>query len=189
MQLDINKVIRDIIKGDKSTFRKLVEAYQEKAYGLAFRMLGDEEDARDVVQEGFIKIWEKIHTYDQNEKFSNWMYRIVSNTAIDRIRTRKRNPENHYDDISALSYLSEHDNPEKKLETEESLKLIRLLTKELPEKQSLVFSLRDLQGLSQNEVEEITGMKGDLVKSNLYHARKFIREKLINIFSFERRMP
>jgi RNA polymerase sigma-70 factor (ECF subfamily) len=88
-----------------------------------------------------------------------------------------------------LSYLPEHDNPEKKLEIEESLKLIRMLSKGLPEKQSLVFSLRDLQGLSQNEVEEITGMKGDMVKSNLYHARKTLREKLTAIFSFERRTP
>jgi RNA polymerase sigma-70 factor (ECF subfamily) len=185
MQPDIKKIIRDINKGDKPAFRKLVEAYQEMAYGLAFRMMNDEEDARDVVQESFIKIWEKIHTYDQNEKFNNWMYRIVSNTAIDRIRKRK--PESRYDDSSILSYMPLNNSLDKTLELKESVKLIRLLTFKLPEKQKLVFSLRDLEGLSQHEVEEITGMKGDAVKSNLYHARKFIREQLTAIFSFERR--
>ena len=187
MQPDLKKIIRDVRKGDKPAFRKLVEAYQERAYGLAFRMMGDEEDARDVVQESFIKIWEKMHTYDQNEKFNNWMYRIVSNTAIDRIRSRK--PESRFDDTTAFSYLSEHDNPERKLELEESVRLINILKRELPEKQRLVFSLRDLQGLSQDEVEKITGMNGDRIKSNLYHARKSIREKLTNVFSCERRMP
>jgi RNA polymerase sigma-70 factor (ECF subfamily) len=64
-----------------------------------------------------------------------------------------------------------------------------LFTQDLPENQNIVFSLRDLQGLSQKEVEEITGMKADMIKSNLYHARKAIRKKLIAIFSLERRMP
>ncbi|MCK5079554.1 MAG: sigma-70 family RNA polymerase sigma factor, partial [Bacteroidales bacterium] len=88
----MQKIIQKIQKGDKNAFRMLVEKYQQTAFRLAFRMLGDEDEARDVVQDSFIRIWEKFNTYNDKEKFTSWMYRIVSNRAIDSIRALNRRP-------------------------------------------------------------------------------------------------
>jgi RNA polymerase sigma-70 factor (ECF subfamily) len=189
MQNVLQEIIRAVKDGNKHAFRKLVEEFQERAFRLAFRMLGDEEDARDVVQDSFIKMWQNIHTYRENENFIGWMNRIVSNTAIDRMRARKRNPVLRLDDLHReLRYWSD-DGAHHKLENKEAGLLIRALTDDLSEKQRIIFSLRDLEGLSAEEVEAITGFSEDSIKSNLYHARKSIKERLLAIFTYERRNP
>lgn len=189
MQKSLREIIHGVKSGDRQAFRILVEQFQEKAFRLAFRMLGDEDDARDVTQESFIKMWQKFQTYDTKEKFSSWMFKIVSNTAIDRMRTQKRNPcisiENMHFEIQAFA----EDGSHARLENAEAGKLIRALTENLPEKQRIVFSLRDLEGLSAAEVGEITGYSEEIIKSNLYHARKSLKEKLMSVFTYERREP
>lgn len=182
----MKEIIQKIQKGDKDAFRLLVEKYQQQAFRLAFRMLGDEDDARDVVQDSFIKIWEKFNTYNDKEKFSSWMYRIVSNTAIDNIRSQKRRPAISLENFIPETLATAEGSIDIVLENREAGKLIRLITAGLPEKQQLIFSLRDLQGLSQKEVQEICGMAETAIKSNLYHARKAIREKLSAILAYER---
>ncbi len=164
----------------------LVEKYQQQAFNLAFRMLGDEDEARDIVQDSFIKIWEKFNTYNDKEKFSSWMYRIVSNTAIDSIRSQKRRPAISLENLIPETLAAAEGGIDIILENREAGELIRLITAGLPEKQQLIFSLRDLQGLSQKEVQEICGMAETAIKSNLYHARKAIREKLSAILAYER---
>lgn len=189
MQQVLQEIIRAAKNGEKQAFRKLVEEFQERAFRLAFRMLGDEEDARDVVQDSFIKMWQHIHTYKDSENFTGWMNRIVSNTAIDRIRAKKRNPSLHLEDLHRELRSWSDDGGHQKLENKEAGLLIRALTEGLPEKQRIMFSLRDLEGMSAQETEAITGFGEDTVKSNLYHARKAIREKLENIFAYERKEP
>jgi len=187
MQRALQEIIRAVKGGNKPAFRELVEAFQAKAYRLAFRMLGHEEDARDVVQDSFIKMWQKIHTYHEEEQFTSWMYKIVCNTAIDRLRAGKRYPAISLEELHRELYTWSEDSGHRKLEDKEAGQLIRALTEELPEKQRIVFSLRDLEGLSSQETEAITGFSEDMVKSNLYHARKTIREKLLAIFTYERK--
>lgn len=187
MQQTLHEIIRAVKNGDKEAFRKLVEEFRHGAFRLAFRMLGDEEDARDVVQESFIKMWQKINSYKETEKFTGWMYRIVSNTAIDRMRAVKRHPRVSIDDIQGRLVLLTDDSDHRRLENKEAGELIRMMTEDLPEKQRIIFSLRELEGLSSEEVEAVTGFSEDIVKSNLYHARKAIRERLEAIFNYERR--
>jgi RNA polymerase sigma-70 factor (ECF subfamily) len=182
----LQEIIQKIKRGDKNAFRMLVEKYQQQAFRLAFRMLGDEDEARDVVQESFIKIWEKFNTYNDKEKFSNWMYRIVSNRAIDSIRAQKRRPLISLENLIPETLSTEENGVDIILENREAGELIRSITSGLPEKQQLVFSLRDLEGFSQKEVQEISGLAEDTIKSNLYHARKTIREKLVATMAYER---
>ena len=186
MHIDLQKIIQQIKKGDKGAFRKLVEQYQETAFKLAFRMLGNQDDARDVVQESFIRIWEKMKTYNENEKFTSWMYRIVSNRAIDSLRARKRRPVISLEKLIPDMLETAESGIDTHMENREAGEIIRAITDGLPEKQQLVFSLRDLQGLSSKEVQEISGMTDIAIKTNLYHARKIIREKLTAILTFER---
>ncbi len=161
----LQKIIHKIQRGDKEAFRVLVDKYQQDAFRLAFRMLGDEDEARDVVQDSFIKIWEKFNTYNDKEKFSSWMYRIVSNTALDCIRSQKRRPAISLENLIPETLAAAEGGIDIVLENKEAGELIRLITAGLPEKQQLIFSLRDLQGLSQKEVQEICGVAETAIKS------------------------
>ncbi len=90
MLTDLDEIITMVKNGDQAAFRKIVEEYRQQAFSMAFRIVCDEEEARDIVQESFIKIWQKIDTYDMSMKFSTWLYKIVANSAIDRMRQIKR---------------------------------------------------------------------------------------------------
>ena len=181
MLSDLEEIILKVKKGDKASFRLVVEKFRQPAFGLALRILCDEEEARDTVQDSFIKIWQKIDTYDMNGKFSNWLLRIVANTAIDRMRQIKRLNTVHLDKIiNHIDMLKLEDN-EAAIENKEYAGLVKWLSEGLPEKQKLVFILRDIQGMEAAEVQKVLHMADTSVKSNLHHARMTIRKKLLNI--------
>ncbi len=186
MQFEIEKTISRIKTGNRNAFRKLVEEYQQYAFNLAFRMLCDEENAKDVVQDSFIKIWKKIDEYDTRSKFTTWMYKIVTNTAIDRLRSINRQRTIKLDVVSERLIQMQEDSPETNFNNVEMASIIKALADDLPEKQRMVFVLRDLQELSSQEVEGILEINETQVKTNLYHARRSIKEKLTKIISFER---
>lgn len=180
MLTDPDNIIELVKKGDQAAFRTLVEEYRQKAFSMAFRILCDEEEARDIVQDSFIKIWQKIGTYDMSMKFSTWLYKIVANTAIDRMRQiRRHNHVNLDKAIVKIDHLN-IENMQKEADNKETARLIRWLADGLPEKQQIVFIMRDLEGIDSPEVRKILNMSENSVKSNLYHARAAIREKLLN---------
>ena len=180
-------IIRKIQSGDQLAFKVLVEEYQQYAYSLAFRILCQEDEAKDAVQEGFIKIWQKIKSFNGKSKFSTWMYKIITNTAIDRLRAIKRNNLVSIDAVPEVyeKILSQESGVQ--MENEEMGQLIRAISEGLPEKQHLVFIMRDLQGMDSTEVQEILGLTEAAVKSNLYHARQAVKEKLTRLIQYERR--
>ncbi len=180
-------IIDQIKKGSQQAFRSLVEEYQQYAFNLAFRILGNEEEARDAVQDSFIKIWQKINSFDGKAKFTTWMYRIVTNKAIDRLRSIRRISYVNIDDVSdKLNDLYQSDSVVQ-LDNKELGQMIRFISEGLPEKQRLVFIMRDIQGLDSSEVQQILEMPDSAVKSNLYHARKVVRDQLSKILLYERR--
>jgi len=185
MHFDLQKIIGEAKHGNPKAFRQLVEHYQQPAFSFAFRMLASEEDARDVVQESFINIWRKINTYDINKNFKSWMYRIVYNKSIDALRSIKRRDEISLDDKLYKLIDKASQEEDTRLENKEAEELIRIMTMDLPEKQKLIFTLRDLQDLNVEETIEISGMKEEVIKSNLYHARKAIREKMQTIMNYQ----
>ena len=182
------ETIHKIRKGDKPAFRRLVEEYQQAAYRLSFRILCDEEEAQDAVQESFIKVWMSIGTFNMSKKFTTWIYRIFTNTALDKYRSRKR--RNHAPMETVPEKIAEIYDAgfENDYHNREMAALIQAVSGGLPETQRIVFILRDIEGLDSEEVEVILGMKEDSVKSNLYHARKAIREKISRIIAYERRI-
>lgn len=149
------------------------------AYSVAFRMLGDDETAKDVVQETMVTIWQKLRKIKSAEVYKTWIYRIVVNKCYDEIRKRKRNQEQIADEPT-WTLIAERISagPSSSLEDSETSAIIRMLTERLSSKQKAVFVLSDLEGLSNDEVSEITGISKSAVKANLYHARKSISEKI-----------
>lgn len=186
MQIDPENIINKARNGDKEAFGKLVMQHQHYAFNLAFRIVCNEDDARDIVQDSFIKIWKNMKLYLPEIKFTTWMYKIVSNTAIDHLRSNKKMDTVNIDDFYERQEQTNVNTPETLLNNKETGQLISLFADTLSEKQKLVFVLRDLQGLTSSEVKDILDLPETSVKSNLYHARKAIGEKLHKILSYER---
>lgn len=186
MPHNLREIIVCIRNGDQKAFKKLVEMYQQQAYRLAFRILGNEEEARDAVQESFIKVWQKIGSYDSSREFIPWMFRILANTSADRLHRIRRHTLVPIDLVSQrLPVMQQHD-PGTLADNRDLALLITTLAGNLPGKQKMVFILRDVEGMSSEEVEAITEMNADALKSNLYHARKSVRERLLKILEKER---
>jgi len=188
MQQDIVNIIEKVKAGNKTAFKYLVEEHQQYAFNVAFRVVCNEENAKDVVQESFIKIWKNIHRFNSKLKFTTWMYKIVINSALDKLRSLKRLNTINIDKVSENLCRLENDGPDVQLENQELGNIISHIAEGLPEKQKLVFVLRDIQGFDSVEVEEILDMPHTSVKSNLYNARQFVRKKLSGLLAYERRV-
>jgi RNA polymerase sigma-70 factor (ECF subfamily) len=173
------QLIEECRGGNFNNFRKLIELTSPFAYSVAFRMLGNEDQAKDVVQETMVTIWQKLKKIKTAEVYKTWIYRIVVNKCYDEMRKRKRNPEFIADEKTwelIANRISE--GPSAALENRETSMVITILTERLSSKQKAVFVLSDLEGMSNDEISEITGISKSAVKANLYHARKSISEKV-----------
>jgi RNA polymerase sigma-70 factor, ECF subfamily len=174
------EIIEQCRKGNLQDFKKIVEYSSPMAFSMALRMLGDEDDAMDVVQESMITVWKKIKNINSSASFRTWMYRIVLNKCYDELRKRKRNPEIVADE-AAWKFLSESiaENPGKQADNREIAKLIMTMTGSLSPKQRAVFILSDIEEMTGDEVSSITGMSKMNIKANLYYARKRIGELIV----------
>jgi RNA polymerase sigma-70 factor (ECF subfamily) len=175
-----SEIIEQCRKGNLQDFRKIVEYSSPKAFSMALRMLGDEDDAMDVVQEAMITIWEKIKKIKTVESYKTWMYKIVLNKCYDELRKRKKKREIVADETT-WKLLAEKvsENPGKHADNREIAQIIITLTDDLSPKQKAVFILTDIEGMESEEVSRITGLTRINMKANLYYARKKIGERIL----------
>lgn len=174
---ELLKLIREAQRGDLNAFETVLKNYQYYAYTVAFRVLANDDDAKDVVQECFIRIWKNLSGYNAKVKFTTWMYKIVINLCYDKLRRRKTEYERN--EVLDEQFIGSDDNPEQLLSNKEQAEIIKHISDGLPEKQRMVFVLRDLEELTTDEVSQIMEMSVESVKANLSIARKTIRAKLI----------
>ncbi|MDP4277016.1 MAG: sigma-70 family RNA polymerase sigma factor [Bacteroidota bacterium] len=175
--LVLNELIERSRKHDEKAFRQIVEQHQQQVYSLAFRLLCNEEEAKDIVQETFIRIWLKLDDYDQTRKFTTWLYAIATNLCLDKLKHARRSTCYQASD-EELTKLIDPEDIEKTVINSELCRLILALTNELTPKQRIVFTLRDLEELDVEEVSRITGLSASQIKSNLFLARQAIRKKI-----------
>jgi RNA polymerase sigma-70 factor (ECF subfamily) len=172
-----HNIISRCQQGDKEAFRWVVKTHQRMIFSLTLKMLCDEEEAKDLVQETFIRVWQSIRNYDPQKAFSTWIYAIASHLCIDRLKRASRVvalPEDH---LALRRFASDSDTLQS-LENKEWVSIVRTIAEGLSDKQRLVFTLCQLEGLPSAEVEQITGLDAKQVKSNLYIARQTIRKRL-----------
>lgn len=170
--------------GDHEAFRTLVERYQGRAYRLAARLLGDPELARDAVQEGFLKAYGSLDRFEGRSGFYTWLYRLVFNLCIDMKRRDRSNRHVEWDDEvarqatsgSADSAMPEPDADLSRSELRESLS--RAIG-QLPEDSRRTLLLREVDGLSYAEIARALGIPKGTVMSRLHHARRRVRQLLI----------
>ena len=164
-------------RGDKDAFRWVVQTHQRMIFSLALKMLCDEEEAKDMVQETFIRVWQRIRDLDQQKTIGTWIYTIASRMCIDKLRHAKRIVSMPEDQMALRRLASDSDN-QLTLENREWVGIVRTLAEGLSDKQRLVFTLCQLEGLSSAEAEQITGFDAKQIKSNLFVARQTVRKRL-----------
>lgn len=174
-----HNIIEECRKGNFSYFRELVGITSPFAFSIAFRMLGDEELAKDIVQETMITIWQKIGKIKSVDSFKMWLYRIVINKCYDQLRRKKKINEYKVDE-SGWAFISNHISEEfvSEMENSEIARIINLMTENLSPKQKAVFILCDLEEMTLDETSSITGMSKVNVKANLYYARERINKMI-----------
>ena len=172
-----NDIISRCQQGDKEAFRWVVQTHQRMIFSLALKMLCDEEEAKDMVQETFIRVWQSIKGFDTQKTFSTWVYTIASRLCIDRLKRARKVVALPEDELVLRRFASDGDE-QLSLENKEWVSIVRTLAESLSDKQRLVFTLCQLEGLPSAKVEQITGLDARQVKSNLYVARQTIRKRL-----------
>jgi RNA polymerase sigma-70 factor (ECF subfamily) len=140
-------------------------------------MLCNEEEAKDTVQETFIKVWLNLEHYHTDKKFSTWVYAIATNLCLDKLKSSKHIYQSNATDEALLNQISE-DNVEQSMINSELGDIILRLTSGLTPKQKMVFTLRYLEDIEIDEIVQITGLTPAKIKSNLFLARQTIRRKL-----------
>ena len=163
--------------GDKGAFRLVVQTYQQPVFAFALRLLCDEEEAKDVVQETFIRVWQHMCRYDLQRPFQTWLYTIASRLCLDRIKLQKALVPLPADEVVLHRFAADTDG-QRALENSEWMAIVRMLADGLSTKQRLVFTLCQLEGLTAPEVVQISGLSAKQVKNNLFLARQTIRKRL-----------
>jgi len=172
--------------GDREAFKELVETYQRKVYGICIGMLKDPDDSMDVSQEVFIKVYRYLDKFNQESSFYTWLYRITVNKCIDFIRKQKRKREVDYndellregnvagDDELLPSRLGIH--PDKVYGRKELREKMLEALKTLSEKHRTILVLREVEGLSYEEIADVLQVSKGTVMSRLYHARRYFQD-------------
>jgi RNA polymerase sigma-70 factor (ECF subfamily) len=168
------------IGGREESFEELVRRYQRPIVGYVFRMLGDDHASLDVTQEVFIKVYNSLHRYSSDYKFSTWLYRIAHNATIDHIRRNSANTQSieteSADGAYQLQIESRDPSPEKDRERKEWRTEIEAVVKRLPTAYRELILLRHSNDLSYDEIAEVTGLPLGTVKNRLFRAREMMRE-------------
>ena len=169
----------EIRAGNQSEFRRLVDDQIDSLYALVVRITCNEEDARDIVQDTFMKLWEKRKTIRSDKSIIAYIRRIAVNKCYDLLRMRKHRPDMKTDNPDVLLYeITGGERADHMLDRNEALSMLKTLAMELSPLQRIVFTMIEIEELSHDEVSEITGIGKTSVKSNLRHARVKVETKI-----------
>ena len=171
-------VIQAVLDGDINAYELLVKEYEKNVYNLALRMVGNSEDAADMSQEAFIKAYNSLTSFRGDSKFSVWLYRIVSNVCLDYLRSRGRrqtvslSTENDDGEDVEIDIADETQSPERLLDRRLTRDAVRRGLAALPPEHRQILLLREIQGLSYDEIADALGIEDGTVKSRIFRARK-----------------
>lgn len=182
-------LVRRIQAGDDAAFERLVEHCGPRVYALVYRMIGHREDAQDVVQEVFLRVYQSLPRFRAESSFNTWMYRIVVNLCHDELDRRRRSPRTISEievadadtPIILLEQMTNGETPEDLcIRSERQYQLERLIL-QLPAQHRILVLLHDIQGMRYDEIATVLNMNVGTVKSRLNRAHHQLREKILEI--------
>jgi len=170
--------------GDTKAFEELMKRTQTNIYNLGLRLLGNKEDAADLMQETYIKAYENLNRFEGRSSFSTWLYRIATNNALMKLRKEKKKKVS-IDELKKIgdkSYRIEisdwSENPSSYFKSAELKEVLQKAIDSLPPKYKSVFILHDIEGLSLAEVAQILSLSVPAVKTRVHRSRMYLREKI-----------
>jgi RNA polymerase sigma-70 factor (ECF subfamily) len=189
-------LVRRVQAGDKAAFRALFDKYHRRAFAVAMGVVKNEDDALDAVQEAFVKVHKNIHKFQGSSSFYTWLYRIVMNVSIDHIRKTTRRKSQDFDERAlheesavagdgALVPTVTNANPGKAALRRELGGAIQAALETLPEHHRAVIVLREIEGMSYEEMAVTLEVPKGTIMSRLFHARKKMQEALSPYLSSE----
>ncbi|HEY9758582.1 MAG TPA: sigma-70 family RNA polymerase sigma factor [Oculatellaceae cyanobacterium] len=196
MELTDGALIENFLKTKELIyFKTLIRRYQNRIYSASYRILGNAEEAEEIVQDTFVKVHQNLDKFKEHANFSSWLFRISHNLCMDMMRAKQR--KNIFHLISFDPQASEDENvsfrvgdlpdetpnPAQQLDSEEQERMIAESITKLPDFQRTVLVLHDLEGFSYQEIAEITGASIGTVRSRLHYGRVKLRELLEPYFS------
>lgn len=188
------ELVHSTRKGDSMAFGELMQAHQDKIYTLCYRMTGNAEDAADLTQEVFLSAWRSLSRFQEQSSFGTWIYRMATNASIDFLRREKRR--------QVLSMTMEEDSEERQaqvpderysphrlLEQKEARQAVADALAALSPEHRQVLVLREMEGLSYQEIGQLLGLEEGTVKSRIARARLALRDFLIKSGNFSAPPP
>ena len=175
---DEGELIRAAVGGDVDAVNELVRRKRELVVRVAYQVTGNWEDAVDVSQGVFIRLWKGLHRYDQARRFDTWLYRITMNAAIDHVRSRGRHLQPLPDEPTELPGATAEPTAESALDLAELRRVFATLSARLAPKQRMAFVLREIEGLETAEVARIMSVAESTVRNHLLQARRVLRQGL-----------
>lgn len=190
MATDDLTLVKRVRTGDQRAFRTLVERYQRKVYAVALGMLKDREEAMDVSQEAFVKVHKYLDHFKGDSSFYTWLYRITTNICIDVLRKRKSAGGHaaEFDETIQVNFSEAHagtlgsrlgTNPQKSALRRELVEKIQAALEQVPEKHRTILLLREIEGMSYEELARTLEIPKGTVMSRLFHARAKV-QKILN---------
>ena len=188
------RYVAGFLSGDESAFAALFEKYREKVYGVAFRFVKNRDDALEVTQEVFLRVYKNLAKFQTNSRFFTWLYRIAVNRSIDFTRSRKNQPLAGIDtevlDAQRPPRRGSQQGPVERAQERELEEILSDAVESLSEKHQAVFVLHAAENLSYREIARVLDCNIGTVMSRLYYARKRLQERLrnrgVDLTGFER---
>jgi RNA polymerase sigma-70 factor, ECF subfamily len=185
MELSDNEIIELTLAGDADAFNMLVRRWERQIYSLAFRMLGRDEEARDICQETFLSAYRNLSKFRGDAKFSSWLYRIAINCCHTRIRTRGGNDlslEQQYQDLG-FEPATNSDQADEDLQREQIGEVVRRALAGLPPEMRQVIIMKEYQDLKFHEIAEILNIPVSTVKTRVYTGLNQLKQRLSHLKS------
>jgi len=186
-QSDEAALIRAAQRGDAEAFETLVRAYDQSVLRIAMNLLRSPEDARDIYQEAFLRVYKNLHTFRFDCSFHTWLYRIVTNICLDHLRKRKvrreestviETPEGPLDRIDTFPQDGPASDPERRAWNRQLQEKIGAALEDLSPRERMVFELRHYQGLRLRNIGEMLGTSEEAAKNCLFRATQKMRSVL-----------
>lgn len=174
---DEKNLVGKIIKGDTKSFQVLVEKYERLVFHVVYRLTSDRENSEDICQEVFLKVHKGLNTFTFQSKLSTWIARIAYHTSINYLKKHVKDYITHYPN-NIEDFAGTSASPDFILEKKDFSKHLNDLIAQLPYQYRTVITLYHLDEFSYQEIEQITGMPAGTVKTNLFRARKLLKERI-----------
>lgn len=176
-EIDDKELVRTILSGDAAAFEQLVRRKTTKVYALCYRIAGNSEDAKDISQLVFIKLWENLEKYDSQYAFDTWLYRMVTNVGIDFLRSRQSR-EQAVNSSLRLVRTSTEGEQGTAIQKKEVEQIFHEVSATLSPKQKTIFIMKEMQDLPSAEISRILGCRESTVRNHLFNARKLMQTQL-----------